>query len=76
MVMIDDPVIACQGFDQKNAALDFTGLEFIQVDDDEFIMNGTFIIHRDVIGKVPVSPSNIIFVVLCYEDHPYHIEVI
>lgn len=47
--MIDDPVIACKDFDQENAALDFTGLEFIQIDDDEFIMNGSFNIRRDVI---------------------------
>lgn len=52
---MDDPVMACKDFDQENAVLDFTGLEFIQVDDDEFIMNGTFNIRRDVIGKVPVS---------------------
>lgn len=52
---MDDPVMACKDFDQENAALDFTGLEFIQVDDNEFIMNGSFSIHRDVIGKVPVS---------------------
>lgn len=55
--MIDDPVMACKGFDQENAALDFTGLEFIQIDDDDFIMNGSFIVRRDVIGKIPVSIS-------------------
>lgn len=57
---MDDPVTACKDFDQEKAALDFTGLEFIQVDDNEFIMNGSFNIRRDVIGKVPVSSKNII----------------
>lgn len=49
--------MACPDFDQENAALDFTGLEFVQVDDEEFVLNGSFNILRDVIGKVPVSLS-------------------
>lgn len=53
--MITDPVVACPDYDNANAVLDFVGMNFIPINDFDFVMNGTIYVRKDIEGTIPVK---------------------
>lgn len=55
--MITDPVAPCPDYDNDNAVLDFVGINFVPINDFDFVMNGTIYVRQDIEGKIPVNCS-------------------
>lgn len=52
---MDGPVQLCKNFNEENTILDFSKLEFIQLDNDEVVLNGTVHISAEINSPLAVS---------------------
>lgn len=53
-VVMDKPAEVCEGFDESKFLLDFSTLEFIQTDDDQFHISGSVTVKENIEAPVKV----------------------